>query len=317
MENESAMEPPVTIRPFNGSLADAEGLLAVERATFDESPYTAAEVQVMLDEGPQRAWLAVRGECVAGFAIGFPVSGLRGSWWEVDLLAVHPEWRGRRLGHRLIEATMAYGADVTRKARAVVADDNSASEQAFLRAGFRVSPGARELFIFRPSESESACGQRARWSGSVREAAGRSEVTEYLASRSARGVLAAMLPDAWGSMGGSGEPCEKEPAFLVAEQGLGSGELLQPAGYAELIEVQTLLYRGTWIESLQAASNGAREALVERAVDWVCDAGLDEIGVMVHEQDWATQKALRRVGFRSLGGFRWLVAQMPHGSALP
>jgi len=309
------MEPPITIRPFNGTLADAEGLLAVEKATFDESPYTAEQVRGMLLDGKQLAWLAVAGSYIAGFVLGFPVMGFRGSWWEMDLLAVHPEWRGYRLGRRLIETAMAYAAGVTQRARALVADDNSASEHSFLGAGFRVAPGGRELFIFRPGET--ARPQRARWTGTVREAAGRVEVAYYMAGRFAQAVPAVALPDAWGSMDHSGGHCEKEPTFLLAEHEPGWAERPQIAGYAELIEVQTLLYQGVWIESLQAASAGAREALVERAINRVCEARLDEIGVVVHEQDWAMQKTLRQAGCRSLGGFRWLVAEMPDGSVLP
>ncbi len=311
-QRESEMEAPLTIRPFDGSLADAEGLLAVERATFNESPYTPEQVRTMLAEGPQRAWLAVQGESVTGFAVGFPVTGLRGSWWEVDLLAVHPEWRGRRLGHRLIEAAMAHGAGVARKARALVADDNGASEQAFLRAGFRVTPGARELFILRPGEA--ARGHRTRWNGHVREASSRSEALECLASLPGAVSPAGMTPEGRGDATGE-EPRAKGLTLLLAEQG-SDLERARPAGCAELVEVQTLLYHGVWIESLRAASPGACEALVEQAVERVCEAGLDEIGAVVHEQDWTLQRTLRSAGFRSLGGFRWLVAQMPDGSKL-
>ena len=304
------MEAPLTIRPFNGSLADAEGLLAVERATFDESPYTVEDVQAMLVEGPQRAWLAVQDEGVAGFAIGFPVTGLHGSWWEVDLLAVRPECRGRRLGHRLIEATLAHGAGVARKARALVANDNGASEQAFVRAGFRVTPGDRELLILRPVET--ARRNPTRWNGHVREASSRSEAMECLACLPRAVPPAGFTPERWGDETGNG-PGAKGLTLLLAEQ-RPDLEPTRLAGCAELIEVQTLLYRGVWIESLRAASPGACGALVEQAVERVFEADLDEIGAVVHEEDWTLQRALRSAGFRSLGGFRWLVAEMPHGS---
>lgn len=311
-EKESAMEAPLTIRLFNGSLTDAEGLLAVERATFDESPYTPEQVRAMLVEGPQRAWLAVQDEGVAGFAIGFPVTGLHGSWWEVDLLAVHPDWRGRRLGHRLIEAAMAHGATLARKARALVADDNGASEQAFLRAGFRVIPGDRELLILRPGEKARLV--RTRWNGHVREASSRSEAIECLACLPGAVPPAGRAPERWGDETGEG-PGAKGLTLLLAEQ-RPDLERARPAGCAELIEVQTLLYHGVWIESLRAASPGACGALVEQAVERVFEADLDEIGVVVQEQDRTLQRTLRSAGFRSLGGFRWLVAQMPDGSTL-
>ncbi|HNS51154.1 MAG TPA: GNAT family N-acetyltransferase [Anaerolineae bacterium] len=312
-ETEFARESPLTIRPFDGSLADAEGLLAVEKATFDESPYSAAEVQAMLSEGWQRAWLASDGEQIAGFVIGFPVHGLHRAWWEVDLLAVHPEWRGRRLGHRLIAETMAFGAGTCQRGRALVADDNNASQQAFLRAGFRVMPGGRELLILRPGEGGRR--QRARWGGSVREASGPGEIAGYLAGRPVQEILA--LPGGavdWSTPACGGQPGGRGPTLLVAEKETGEGEILI-SGYAELVEVETLLYRGIWIESLQATSAGARGALVDRAVDLALVAGLDEISAVVYERDAAMQAALRGAGFRSLGGFRWLAAEMPESRA--
>ena len=66
------MREAVIVRPFDHSLADAEGLLDVERATFNESPYTADEVRVMLARGAaQQAWLAVGEERIIGFVVAF------------------------------------------------------------------------------------------------------------------------------------------------------------------------------------------------------------------------------------------------------
>jgi len=309
----------VTIRPFDGSLADAEGLLAVERATFDESPYTAEAVQAMLLEGPQCAWLAVQGDKIAGFSIAFLVTGVRGSWWEMDLLAVHPDWRGHRLGRRLVEAATAYGAGVARQARAVVADDNGASTQAFLRAGFQGTPGMRNLLIYRPQDRATRCPKVSRpsprWGGRVREAATPGDVAGYLACLSALGPDAVAPPDPGGAMGGMGKPGTRGVTLLLAEQG-GAGTGACPynlAGYAELIEVQTLLYRGVWIESLLASTRAAREVLVEHTLNRAREAGLDEVGALVHEHNWPLEQALLNAGFRSLGGFRWLVAQLPEG----
>lgn len=93
--------------------------------------------------------------------------------------------------------------------------------------------------------------------------------------------------------------------LLLAEQGD------QPAGYAELIEVETLLYRGVWIESLVAPVSRVRTALLQEAVQWARAAGLDEVGAMVPERDWALQHALLASGFRSLGDFRWFSADLP------
>jgi ribosomal protein S18 acetylase RimI-like enzyme len=300
---------PVAIRPFDGSRADAEGVLTVERATFDESPYGVEQVQTMLAQGNQHAWLAVQGPAVVGFVIAFLTAGLRGPCWEIDLLAVHPAWRGRRLGSRLIEAAGTYGTGLARQARAVVGDDNQPSAQAFWRTGFRLTPGKYNLLICRPQEASApppglpGAGQASQHEPtSVRRATGPGEVAEWLAG----------LPVARASSGAA-LPLEGAhgPTFLLAEQ---EG---QRTGYAELVEVQTLLYRGVWIESLWASTRRTREALIREAVTQVREASLDEIGAMVREGDLPLQRACLAQGFESLGMFRWFTAQLPLPRSAP
>ena len=147
----SSMQGEPIIRPFDGSLDDAEGLLGVEKATFNESPYTAKQVQAMLGGDAQRAWLAIGGDQVIGFIVAFVTKGLRGPRWEIDLLAVHPDWTRRGLATRLIGTAATHGACVAVKARAVVSTENSGSGRAFARAGFHRSNRC-ELLIFRPKD---------------------------------------------------------------------------------------------------------------------------------------------------------------------
>ena len=280
------------IRPFDGSLADAEGLLAVEKATFNESPYSPEQVQAMLVGGAQRAWLALGEDEVVGFVLGFPTFGLRAPCWEVDLLAVHPDWTGRGLASRLIRASAAHGMSVARAARAAVATDNHASARAFTRVGFRRA-GVCELLIFRPKDQTPrpwvALGVV------VQEVASLEDAADWLPGDAAPGISGQPATERW----------EEALTLLLAEhQG-------QPDGYAELIEVQTLLYCGAWIESLTASKQLVRAALSHAAVNWATSAGLDEIGMMVPERDQALREALRSAGFRSLGAFDWLRAPLP------
>ena len=288
-----AKQADVVIRAFDGSLADAKELLAVERATFDESPYDAPQVRDMLTAGPQRAWLAVGGGRVVGFVIAFPTSGLRGLWWEIDLLAILSAWRGRRLATALIREAAAYGAGIVSQARAVVADDNQPSVRAFARAGFQISSGRFQLLIRR---LEGAPQRQGPIAGVViREASTFAEALPWLGN------------SGWFSVGAAsaslGQPLGLR--LLLAEEGG------QPAGYAELVEVQTLLYRGVWIESLQAAHRLARQALVRAAVGRASSGGLSEVGVVVPLGKRRLQRALLSEGFRSLGGYYWLSAALP------
>lgn len=289
------MAKDTIIRRFAGTLADAEGLLAVERATFDESPYSAGQVQAMLAGGAQRAWLAVNGGQVVGFVAAFPTTGLGGPCWEIDLLAVHPDWTGQQLATRLVRTAANAGREVARKTRAAVAADNAASARAFLRTGFRRA-GACELFIQQIRERSPR-----PWTAlgvTVREAASLEEAARWLPEDTALTAPA--------RSGTQHEPQGEGPWILLLAEHQG-----QPAGYSELIEVQTLLYHGLWIESLSASTQEVRAALLNKARNQAMTLGLDEIGMMVPAGERSLPETLRAAGFRSLGNFDWLRADLP------
>lgn len=287
------------IRAFDGSLDDAEGLLAVEKATFNESPHTAKQVQAMLGGDTQRAWLAIGEDQVIGFVVAFLTSGMRGSCWEIDLLAIHPDWTRRGLATRLIVTAAIHGAGAARRARAVVATDNPRSGRAFEQAGFHRS-GRCELLIFRPKDEPPRL-----WNAlgvTVREACGVEEVGGFLKE-------GACLPGAGGPGSSEGQGGR---TLLLAE----SHDKV--AGCAELSEVQTILYQGVWIESLVASRQVVRMALAHGALNHAAAAGLDEIGMMVPVSDQSLRLALQEAGFRSLGQFDWFEAELPMpGPPLP
>jgi len=292
------------IRAFDGSLADAEGLLAVERATFDECPYTAQEVRAMLQPGsPQYAWLAIEGdtpsglrspvrEDITGFVIAFPVSSLQGAWWEIDLVAVHPDRQGRGLGRQLIRTATAGGEGLASRSRAVVAADNRRSARAFVGAGFQAEPTACTLLIYRLDERKPS--PQPTPGISVHEAASVAEAAAWQVPLSASWRVEDLeLAET--------APIQNHPGptLLLAEH------LGRPAGYAELIEVETLLYRGIWIESFAASSRAVRETLICYAIDRAMAAGLDEASSMVPRQNQPLLHTLLAAGFRSLGAYRW------------
>jgi len=349
------------IRAFDGSLADAEGLLAVEQATFNECPYTAQEVRAMLQPGssrvprpegvppasggPQRAWLAIDDnpagahgraplrENVAGFVIAFPVSSLQGAWWEIDLLAVHPERQGQGLGRQLIQAAATAGEGLAGRSRAVVATDNRHSARAFVRAGFQAEPSTCTLLI-RRFEEQAPWPQPAP-GVSVHEVATAADDSPRRFPPSRRSPPAeggdeghagphAPRADSAGNRGGlaTGDRSRAEweaAAWQVPPPACGSPGLTlllaeqhgRPAGHAELIEVETLLYHGIWIESLAASSRTLRETLVYQAMYRAMAAGLDEVSAMVPRQNQPLRHTLLAAGFRSLGAYRWFTADLP------
>ncbi len=286
------MQGDLSIRAFDGSLSDAEGLLGVERATFNESPYTAPQVQAMLGGDAQRAWLAFGEDGVVGFVVAFLTNGALGAHWEIDLLAVHPDWTGRGLATRLVGTAASYGANLAGHSRAVISTGNSGSARAFERAGFHRLKRC-ELLIFRPED-----GMPRPWHAlgvTIREARDREEAERCMRES---GLL--FSADLVGSPGES-----SGWILLVAES------RAKIAGCAELSEVQTLLYRGVWIESLAASRQAVRIALAHGALDYAAAAGLDEIGMMVPLGDYSLRVALKESGFRSLGQFDWFETELP------
>jgi L-amino acid N-acyltransferase YncA len=283
------------VRAFDGSLADAKGLLAAEKAAFDESPYSAEQVQAMLTGGPQRAWLAINAGEVVGFVVAFATASRSGLWWEVDLLAVQPQWRGRGLARGLIRAASAYAVETANWARAVVATDNNASARAFRHAGFQSTAEICTLLVYRPRET-------------IYEAADTGDELRELEARLGA-PLSLLRSEAEGIPPPTSGPVPASPFFsarlLLAER---DG---QPAGYAEVIPVQTLLYRGAWIEALEAADREVRRALIEHVLERSIAAGWDEIGAMVPDRNWSLKHALLAQGYRSLGEFRWFAARLP------
>ena len=259
-------------------------MLAVERATFRESPYTADELRVMLTKGPQLAWLAMYDQEVVGFVIAFPTNGRGGPSWEIDLLAVHPAWRRLGLATRLVQTAKRHGSRVARRARAVVATDNHASARAFTHAGFRAGTEKHLLLINRLQPAAGRAGL---------SFISRADPTQLGATRDS-GVTVHELRS----------PVGTDATLLQVER---DG---QPTGLAELIEVQTVLYRGIWIESLTAASQPDREALVHYTLKHAAACGLDEVGAMVPLSDRPFQEALLTAGFLSLGEYRWFTARL-------
>jgi ribosomal protein S18 acetylase RimI-like enzyme len=287
------------IRPFDGSLGDAEGLLAVERATFDECPYSPAQIRAMLAQGPQQAWLAVVEGQIVGFVVAFATAGLRGRCWEIDVLAVRSDWTRQGLATRLVRTACAHGKGTARRARAVVATDNPASIRAFTRSGFHVDPQPCELWIYRledrpPRPTVIPAGQSD--DVAVQEASNLAKARAWLAA-------AQPLPEQVLAAFSTADPGDL--TLLLAEQGG------RPAGHAELVHVQTLLYRGVWIEALTASTPAARQGLIHGALNRAIAAGLDEIGTLVPRGRQPLVDTLRAEGFESLGDFHWLLARLP------
>jgi GNAT superfamily N-acetyltransferase len=146
------METATDIRPASGG--DASAMLQVKQITWPEEEVRLSQVENVLADAAHEVYVAdVQGQ-VIGFADSFatraPTRELR---WEIDLLAVHPDWRGRQVGQALIMACLKAGKKRRAAfARALIQVENRASQISFERSGFKCQPELLELFTAPPEE---------------------------------------------------------------------------------------------------------------------------------------------------------------------
>jgi ribosomal protein S18 acetylase RimI-like enzyme len=272
------------IRSFDGSLRDAEGMLAVDRGTFAESPYDSDQVIHLLTRGEQRAWLAIVEGEVTGFVTAFPTHTLYGRNWEVDLVAVQPAFQKQGIATELIKAAVGgAGGRSLDMARAVVATDNPASQRAFTKAGFTPDETLCDLLLY----EIRGFAPRPLDSGSV-------TVRDLALSNQEVGAVLRL-----------GQGLTLRPNDVLALASRQANEILvavrgeEIVGFAELLYVETLLYRGIWLESViaQGADREVQAALISEAVERAKRQRLDEVGCLVNAENHLLREALAGQGF--------------------
>ena len=84
-----------------------------------------------------------------GFVDAFSTVSARGMLrWEVDLLGVHPDHRGKGIAQSLVREVLQQGKDAgINEARALVHIDNRASTNTFLRCGFELDDAIQQLYV--------------------------------------------------------------------------------------------------------------------------------------------------------------------------
>lgn len=145
---------PVTIRQALSS--DAPAIAAIIRACFPDDTVDAARIATVLRLADHVTPVAVVNDQPVGFLAGFSTrsahesatgsaNGLR---WELDLLGVHPDWRGQGIATQLVSANTDAGREAgATLARGLVRVGNTGAELAFNRAGYSVSSETYKLFV--------------------------------------------------------------------------------------------------------------------------------------------------------------------------
>jgi ribosomal-protein-alanine N-acetyltransferase len=136
------------VEPLTGP-ADLDAILAIEEATFN-NPTTRAwyEAELARPEVCKVFVIRTAETSVAGFAAFWKVV----DEMHINNLAVHPTWRGRGLGTRLLAGVMAAAAGMgIRRATLEVRRSNLPAQRLYAAAGFRVV-GIREGYYAQPVE---------------------------------------------------------------------------------------------------------------------------------------------------------------------
>lgn len=279
----SATHPPVTIRPARPTPTDAEALLAVERHSLGDSPYTPEEVLAVLRRPEHRAYLAL----IEGRAVGF-VSCLEtptdaGPRLELDMLGVLADHRGHGIAAGLLRAAMAEARDRgIRLFRGAVAVDNASSQRAFARAGLRRGPAPRDLMVYELQGDAPLPYLPEGWDATV--------VADGAVETPTR-------PPLRFGAGGAGRE------VLRIRDAAG-----RTAALAETQRAHTLSYRGLWLERCWAASPRALHVLALGLVERARASGLDEVGYLAPIRDDAPDKdddaiTWARAGYRAVGRY--------------
>ena len=141
------MELLLEIRP--ASTDDASAMVQVKKLTWPEEEIRLNQVKRVLDDPAHEVLVAEVQGRVAGFVDSFVTTAANGDLrWEVDLLAVHPDWRGRQLGQKMILACLKAGQERGAAfARALIQVENRASQISFERCGFQLVPKVLCLYV--------------------------------------------------------------------------------------------------------------------------------------------------------------------------
>ncbi|MGQ9713725.1 MAG: GNAT family N-acetyltransferase [Anaerolineae bacterium] len=271
------------VRLWQPTLEDARAVLLVDGETFRQCLYGEEDLVALARGGKVHVWLGFLAGEPVGYACAFATEGLEGSRWELDLLAVRPAFRGQGWGKALIRAACT-GAVPGSQVRAWVALGNTASQRAFAASGFRPSSAACELWAYAIRGLQPGLPERAWPRVSLVETFG--------AAR------------AWAE--GHGGPVEAFAARLLGLRQAGVMAWLagREAGLLAL-PVQTLHYRGLWLEDLWARGLWHRTvpALLFHVVEEAKRRGMDEVGVML-PADALWRDALPAQGYGLVGTYR-------------
>jgi ribosomal protein S18 acetylase RimI-like enzyme len=140
----------LTIEIRRAITQDAPDILRLKLATWpSEKLKGVASISEVIQQPDHATFIAFVEGVPAGFVDGFITYSIEGlSRWEVDLLAVHPDFRGKGIAAQLVELSTGAGREMGAKsARGLVEIENIASQRTFARCGYELDNQVRALHI--------------------------------------------------------------------------------------------------------------------------------------------------------------------------
>jgi GNAT superfamily N-acetyltransferase len=131
------------------TVGHAPGIAALKRLAWPDETVDLTQVRTAIAAPGHAAWVALDAGLVLGFVDGFLTRSPAGiQRWEVDLLAVHPDYLRRGLGRRLVQVSTDAGRQRGASlARALIGVENVASQRTFARCAYQPEPGTCELYV--------------------------------------------------------------------------------------------------------------------------------------------------------------------------
>src|SRR5690348_1761671 len=129
---------------------EAPALAQLIRATgLDHNPDPERIARVSLESNHVILVETASDGALIGFVDAFSTISQEGILrWEVDLLGVHPAYRGQGIAQSLIREVVRRGQALgATTSRALVHVENAASASAFQRCGFTLNSAIRQLFV--------------------------------------------------------------------------------------------------------------------------------------------------------------------------
>lgn len=127
----------------------AEGIAEVLAAVWGDANASIERIRQVISLPSHDTHTVIVGSRVAGFVNGFLTQSAEGiRRWELDLLAVHPEFRGRGLGQALLTRSVSSGFKRgAAYSRGLIRIGNSPSEKAFAHSGYQRLPDPCGLYV--------------------------------------------------------------------------------------------------------------------------------------------------------------------------